>query len=160
MFTIKRQPDASTFLTQAGPFLERQEAAHNLIFGLAADLVIDPQRFGEMPVYLATIEDSATGEVVGAALRTPPRALLISLLESQHRDAALTALAADLATVGIPLTGVTAPTDVASLFAGHWAAQSGHQARVRLPMRIYALTAVRHPQGVSGRWRLGTVCGL
>jgi hypothetical protein len=30
--------------TQAGPFLERREAEHNLLFGIAATLIADPQR--------------------------------------------------------------------------------------------------------------------
>ena len=42
---VERFNDAQVFLDEAGPYLAEHEAEHNLLFGIASTLVVDPDRF-------------------------------------------------------------------------------------------------------------------
>ena len=41
---VERLAGAQAFLDVAGPFLAEREAEHNLLFGIAANLIRDPDR--------------------------------------------------------------------------------------------------------------------
>lgn len=69
MIRVHRAGDAATFLAEAGPFLTRREAEHNLILGICSGLGLDPASDEEPPSWRTR---SATGDVVAVALRTPP----------------------------------------------------------------------------------------
>ena len=73
---VERLPDARAFLEAAGPFLERREAEHNLLFGIAATLMTDPDRPMTAPPLFAVVRRA--GEVVAAALMTPPFNVVLS----------------------------------------------------------------------------------
>jgi hypothetical protein len=66
---VRRVEDASAFRDAVTPLLMRDEARHNLFLGLASALVERPDRCPDRELWL--VEDG--GDVVGAALRTPPR---------------------------------------------------------------------------------------
>ena len=66
------------YLREAGPFLEAREAEHNLIFGIASGYLADPTQYAGAP-YLAAVLDGA--RVVGAALRTPPWRIILSVFD-------------------------------------------------------------------------------
>ena len=72
---VQRFADAQLFLDETGPFLAEREAEHNLMFGIAATLIIDPSRWHDRP-YLGAIKRD--GEVVAAALMTPPWNVVMS----------------------------------------------------------------------------------
>ena len=78
---VERLPDARAFLDAAGVFLERREAEHNLLFGIAANLVVDPGRSMTAPPQFAVVR--RTDEVVAAAVMTPPFNLVLSLTDDQ-----------------------------------------------------------------------------
>jgi hypothetical protein len=42
---VQRFDDAQTFPDEAGPLLVVHEAGHNLTFGIASTIVVDPDRF-------------------------------------------------------------------------------------------------------------------
>ena len=100
---VIRSASIAEYLSHAGPFLEAREAEHNLIFGIASNAQADPSQFGTP--YLAAVLDG--GRVVGAALRTPPWRIVLSVFDVDARAVA-DALAADL--VGQPLPGMVGPT--------------------------------------------------
>jgi predicted GNAT family acetyltransferase len=147
---LRRFPSATAFMAVAGPFLEAREAEHNLIFGICAGLEADAAALNPSRVrapadepYFAVVSDR--GHVVGAALRTPPRDLVLSELDD---DAAVSALVEDL--VGEPLPGVIGPKKHAAAFAQAWLRRSGSAARWAMGERIFRLTEVKPPRTAPG----------
>ena len=64
-------PDA--FLERAGALLLADEARHNLAFGIVATARAHPELYPEFRGWVAR----TGGEVVGAALRTPPHNVVL-----------------------------------------------------------------------------------
>jgi predicted GNAT family acetyltransferase len=143
--------DVGLFMEKASPLLLAHEAHNNLLFGLSADVRHNPATYSDMPVVLRAVEDD--GAVVLAALQTPPYRLVLS-----HTDrlAATALLASALFAEGHRLPGVAGPRPVAEAFAQNWAAHAGVRVEVGMNQRIYQLTAVRHPEAVSGHFRLAS----
>ena len=91
------------------------------------------------------------GEVVAAALMTPPFNVVVSWTD--HPDA-VPALAGDLAEAGIALPGITAPPEIARAFGDAWAARGGPIAHRTMAERIYRLERVTAPRDVPGTLRI------
>ena len=147
---VQRFADAQLFLDETGPFLAEREAEHNLMFGIAATLIIDPSRWRDRP-YLAAVRRD--GEVSAAALMTPPWNVVMSTTEDPD---AITALAHDLDRSGLAVPGVTASVDIARRFSQVWAERHGLTARRTMAERVYRADRITHPDGVDGSLRLGT----
>ncbi|MDZ4718099.1 MAG: GNAT family N-acetyltransferase [Roseiflexaceae bacterium] len=148
---IQRWPHAAAFLERAGSFLEQREAAHNILLGLSAELVVNPQLFGREPPYFATAE--IDGTVVLAMLRTPPHPLSISYAAPNVDDSVFDALVDDLATDAINLNGVSGPSEATGRFAARWCSRTNQTSRVKVALRIYQLTRVDAPSGIPGALR-------
>jgi uncharacterized protein len=146
---VERLPDAQAFLDTAGPFLADREAAHNLLFGIAANLVADPDRPMPAPPFFAAVRRD--DEVVAAALMTPPFNIVLSWTDDAD---AISALAAELDRGRVPVPGVTAPVEVARAFADRWAERHGQTAHRTMAERIYRLERVAAPRGVPGTLRI------
>jgi GNAT superfamily N-acetyltransferase len=131
------------FLSHAGPFLEAREAEHNLIFGIASNVQADPTQFGTP--YLAAVVDG--NRVVGAALRTPPWRVVLSVFDVDARAVA-EALAADL--VGQQVPGMVGPTASTEPFAFAWAARTGAKATLTRHERSFRLRHVIPPRPAPG----------
>jgi predicted GNAT family acetyltransferase len=147
---VERFSDAQAFSDAAGPFLAEHEAEHNLLFGIAATLIIDSERYREEP-YLAAVRRD--GEVVAAAVMTPPFNVVLSM--TGDRDA-LIAFGRDLVKNRLPVPGVTAPVDVARRFADLWTQRHGLTAKRAFAQRIYRLERVTQPIDVPGTVRTAT----
>jgi predicted GNAT family acetyltransferase len=147
---LHRSPTVDDFLAHAGSFLAAREAAHNLLFGITANLAADPT-ISDGPPYLATV--SRGGTVVAAALRTPPWNLVLSEVDDL---AALDDIVEDLAVdpQAAPLTGVAGPAGVAEAFADRWSARTGFPNRRGIAERIFSLTTVRPPRPAPGHLRI------
>jgi uncharacterized protein len=148
---VQRFADAQLFLDETGPFLAEREAEHNLMFGIAATLIIDPSRWRDRP-YLAAIKRD--GEVVAAALMTPPWNVAMSTTEDPD---AIAALAHDLDRSRLTVPGVTASVDVARRFSQVWAGRHGLTARRTMAERIYRADRITPPSDVLGTVRLGSI---
>lgn len=148
---VERLPDAQAFLDAAGPFLADREAEHNLLFGIAANLIADPDRPLTAPPYFAAIRRD--DEVVAAALMTPPFNVVVSWTEDPD---AIAALAADLDRGRISVPGITAPVDVARAFSERWAERHGVTAHRTIAERIYRVEHVTSPHDVPGSLRIAT----
>ena len=146
---VELLPDARTFLDAAGPFLGRREAEHNLLFGIAANLVDDPDRPMTAPPLFAVVRRGA--EVVSAALMTPPFKIVLSWTDDPD---AMPALAQALRDAGIAIPGLTAPPEVARAFADAWTGPGAGRARRTMAERIYRLERVIPPRGVEGALRI------
>jgi predicted GNAT family acetyltransferase len=143
---VERFESVGAFLAAAAGFLAPREAEHNLIYGICASLEAWPDAFERPPDLLLA---RANGRVVLAALRTPPRQLVLSEVDD---PTALDVLAEELA--GADLSGVVGPREHVGRFAERWALTTGRTARLRLRERMFRLTAVRPPRPVAGQLRV------
>ena len=90
---VKDLEDPGAFLETASSLLLADEARNNLILGIAGTLRHHPSVYDEYRLWL--VEDG--GQIVGAALQTPPYNLVLS---RPRDDEVLVALAEALATKG------------------------------------------------------------
>jgi predicted GNAT family acetyltransferase len=125
---VERLDDAAAFLREAGALLLRDEARHNLILGIAGTIVASPGRYRERSFWL--VRDG--GEVVGAALRTPPYNLALAQPAEPEAIAVLAQAIAD------ELPGVIGAVPEVDEFGAAWPAD----ARVVREQGVYALHAV------------------
>lgn len=164
--------NAAAFLQTAQALLEANEAANNLMLGLALRLARSPAP-AENPPYFATVHD-AEGIAI-AALMTPPHNLLVYSDRSALGDSPAYLLR-DLLGRSFLVPGALGPATVARAFAEAWPAVSGRAYRMGMHMRVYELRHVAHPRYSPGhlrpageadaelvmRWALAftTECGL
>jgi GNAT superfamily N-acetyltransferase len=141
---VIRYGSVAAYLDGAGPFLEAREAEHNLIFGIASQLQQDPTQYMSSP-YLAAVVDG--DRVVGAALRTRPWRLVLSVFDVDAAAVA-DALVEDL--LDDPLPGMVGPTASATAFAGAWTARTGAAAHLTRHERSFQLRHVIPPRPAPG----------
>jgi predicted GNAT family acetyltransferase len=148
---VERLADARAFLDSAGPFLAEHEAEHNLLFGIAATVITDPDRAMTAPPYFAAVRRD--DDVVGAALMTPPFNLVVSLIDDPE---AVPALAADLERGRVHVPGITGPVEVARAFNDLWADRHSVTAQRSVAERIYRAARIVPPRAVPGSTRIAT----
>jgi predicted GNAT family acetyltransferase len=142
-----RLDDATAFLSEAEPFLLADEARHNLILGIAGTIRDAPDLYPLRNLWL--VRDG--GEVVAAALRTPPFNLVLA------RPRSTTALAALAETVaGEEIPGVVGTEPEVHEFAEAWSRHSGTPGRVDMRQGVYALDQVELVPTVPGSARVAT----
>jgi uncharacterized protein len=140
---VQRLDDPAAFLDAAMPLLLADEARHNLILGLAGTLRDDPSAYPDYRLWIA--EDH--GVVVGAALRTPPRHLVLS------RPTTKSALEALAAAIDDELPGLVAGRPEAEGFAEQWSAKTGTRWRISRGQAVYALDRVCPVRSAPGKAR-------
>jgi uncharacterized protein len=138
---------AEEFLAAASRLLLRDEARHNLIFGVCATLREAPATFPNFGLW--TVEDES--EILGAALMTEPFNLLVA---KPHAEAALGVLAKELHRRGVRPPGVGGALPEAADFAAAWEEHGGASGRVRMRQGIYRAVEAVLPEGVRGRMRM------
>ena len=148
MIRVHRPPDARSFLAEAGPFLGEREAENNLLLGIGSSLLRGPSPFGDGPPYFAVVEDD--GQVIGAALRTPPHNLVLSESDDTTWIGPLVDDARDAMS---SLPGVIGPSPGASAFARGWCEVTDGAATRRMANRIYRASIATPPAGVAGAMR-------
>jgi predicted GNAT family acetyltransferase len=142
--------DAEAFAAVAAPFLaaelEREQLARIL------DGVLKG-RYGEQRNYFATVLD-ADGELVAAALRTPPHSLNCTRLPD---PASLAIELIDLWLARDPdVVGVGAEPETARAIAAAWARRTDGESELHVRMAMHAASAIEDPpRPVPGRLRLG-----
>ena len=131
------------------PFLLRAPARHNLFLGILDTLQRHPTTY---PVFhLWVVEDD--GEVVGAALQTPPHNIALA---QPGAPGAVDALVAAIGGAGIRPPGVVGGVEEAQAFADAWCARLGGDHRAINRQGVYELTAVRDAGAAEGAARLAT----
>jgi len=144
---VKEFESPRAFLESTASLLLEDEARNNLILGIAGTLDQHPSVYREFGLWL--IEDGG-GQVVGAALQTPPYNLVVG---RPRNDDALVALADSLAAQGAELPGVTGAVPEVDTFAECWSARTRLPPRRRMAHLVYRLTELRPAEGVRGHAR-------
>jgi predicted GNAT family acetyltransferase len=146
VITVKRTDDAAAFLAEAGELLLADEARHNLLLGIAGTVRDSPDLYPLRSFWLAR----HGGQVVGAAMRTPPYNLILARPSS---PAALEALAD---AVSEELPGVVGCVPESEEFAELWATRAGIRARTNMRQGVYALEQVEPLSPAPGSPRVAT----
>ena len=139
---VEATTGAGAFLERAGRLLLEDEARHNLAFGIAAATLDHPDVYGEFRGWV--LHDA--GDVVGAALRTPPYNLVLA------RAAVGGALEALAAAIEDELPGVVGAVPEVDVFAAAWSARRGVTPATSFDQRIYAMEGLL-PAPRRGRCR-------
>lgn len=145
---VRWHPTAASFLDVAGEALLRDEARYNLIVGIASR-VKEGRRYSPEPPYFLTVHEE--GDVLLAALRTPPHPLLLAVLNP--RSGALELLVDHLLEKDPALPRVNGFLPHAKEFASLWAHRQGVRAEEEMRLRVYELQEVFPPAGVPGEPR-------
>lgn len=142
--------NAASFLDASLDYLEAQEALNGLMIGLAFRLSQSAPRRRNRP-FLAVVEDS--GELVGAAVMTPPRKLV---LYSHRADCqpVVRALWPTLQDGRWTVPGVLGPAEVADAWAKLWEEENGRSAQPGMRQRVFELRQVRPLPLPPGHLRL------
>ena len=142
---LERPSDVDAFIHVAGEFLLEHEAENCLPLGIA-----DSIRAGDYPeAYFAILRDGDT--IVGAALRTPPFSVRLSVPFAVN---AMPRLVDDLFVIAPDLRGVGAEVSVARAFAERWTERTGTVARRQMAERIFRLERVITTHPVPGSMRV------
>jgi uncharacterized protein len=137
---------ADQFLGVTRDWLMREEAANNLMLGIALHLKQTP-----VPCYLATVSD--TKGLVLAALQTPPFPITL-FSPNEGSEEALELLARDLLELEAPIQEASGRVNVAERFAGCWSRLKNVKYRVQMKMRVYELREVSRPLTSEGHFRI------
>ena len=144
--------DPRWFLDEGADFLLSDPVVNSVLLSNATNLAAlpDPDAAPAAWALLREDETAANGSVVlGAAMRTPPRGIVISRLPAGGAATLTEALlptCADAPTVGGPAPDVEE-------FAQLWSSRLGRGVTVGIQQRIYQLDRVFPVTGVSGRPR-------
>lgn len=144
---MHRFTGAEAFADAAFAYLERDEAAHNIFFGVTGDIVEYPRRYpGDN--YFATVEEGA--EIQMALMQTPPHNLILSRSVS---DEAIRRAALEVADSGRELPGILSSPTEAEVFIEAYRQACGVNMGVASRQRIYQARRVEPPNGVAGAFR-------
>lgn len=147
---LVRYTDARLFCDRVLPFLLQHEAENNLMIGIALRLADGTGMWGDEPPLLCAIE--VGGQVVAAALQTPPYHLQLTRMD----EAMMTALVAYLRAVGHVLPGVLGPEASVDAFATLWTAGTRTVMQHEQGMGVYQLDRVLPPAPVGGHAEFAT----
>jgi predicted GNAT family acetyltransferase len=136
-------PGPAPLLAAAGAYL-RQERFSASVLAVVARRVAASESIGEPGALWATVRHD--GEVVGAAMQTPPWNMFLARMPPP----AAAALADAVADAGRALPGVTGEAATVSAFAARWRQRTGRDSQVRVRERLYVLAELVAPTDVPG----------
>ncbi|MBX7449304.1 GNAT family N-acetyltransferase [Mycolicibacterium sp. 3033] len=140
---VRDHDDAESFLAHAHALYARDPIRHTVELTVLAAGVADD-------ALLLTVHDG--GDVVGAALQTPPYPLVVTGLPDETIDSAVQFVAG----AHPDLCGVRGLRERAQRFAAAWQAHLEVRSHVNVEETLYRLGALMHPVGVPGTQRLAT----
>lgn len=130
--------DATEFAERTAGFLVRRPVEHNVLATVLAGL--EPGGCTDRLVF-AWVASGASGKVLGAALRTPPRRLLASTMVAEVAERLMPALLE----TDPELPGINGPQPAASYLAEAWRRCSGGTVEAGMSQAIYWLSRVNEP---------------
>ena len=152
MVEIQSHNDANELISLSGAYLELNESENNLPIGLAYRLAKNPRYYGpESPLLLSILEQS---RVIGVAIMTPPRRLILSRFESSV-EVAMVHLTRYLRGIDTPIPGVTGPATEAQALSECWTEEiTGVSSKVVMQMRVFEARTVADVPPSRGKLRL------
>ena len=132
---IRSHNHASALISLSGTYLEQHESENNLPIGLAYKLSEAPHYYGsKSPLLLSILEDE---RVVGVAIMTPPRRIILSKIDTEVR-VAMRQLVHHLRGINKRIPGVVGPAAEAQAFSDCWREETlSVSARVAMRMRVF-----------------------
>jgi uncharacterized protein len=147
---LKTFQSASEFLKETQPTLDENEAANNLMYGLALRMQRQPERI-QIPPYYAVVRRKRG--LQAAALMTPPHNLVVLSTNNDYSIEAFDLVARSLRQQAWPVPGVLGARDAALAFARVWQQLSGQSYNRGMHERVYELRKVTPPPPTPGRMR-------
>jgi predicted GNAT family acetyltransferase len=145
--TIVLHNSSVHLLERAGDWLRQSEAENNLILGLCSQLAESPVPESDAPWWLSV---EHAGAILGVAIMTPPRNLLITRLAASEIDNLIDFLLSHAA----PVPGVAGPSEDAAALARRWSHKTGQRCSLHSSQRIYACHQVQIRPASDGRMRV------
>ena len=137
MIEIISHNHASELISLSGDYLEQNESEHNLPIGLAYRLAENPYYYtSALPFLLSILEQ---GRVVGVAVITPPRKIILSKIDTDIQTA-VACLVDHLRGTDVRIPGVVGPAVEAQTFSDCWV-KSGIDVSAKLNKRMRAFEA-------------------
>ncbi|NUM52648.1 MAG: GNAT family N-acetyltransferase [Candidatus Hydrogenedentes bacterium] len=131
--------DLATFDAIVRPFLLRNEAENNVMLGVLRRRLAALRNGVQLdvePPLLCIIANG--GDVVGAAIQTPPYGLNLTQLCPDASDALVEALSSR----SVMLNGVHGPSELAASFASVWTTRHGLTITLHKPLFLYKLNTL------------------
>jgi uncharacterized protein len=154
---IETFANAADFLNQVEPALQANEAANNLMYGLAIRARDVPAAFQVAPFFCVAQHQ---GQVLAAAMMTPPYNLVVFSQGGETMPAALERIAENLIQNKWHVPGVLGPNQPALAFADVWQARTGVAYSIAMHERVYELRQVIPPPQPIGSMRMATLADL
>jgi hypothetical protein len=145
------EPDVQTFAARGLAWIERDPVLNTLPATITRSRMMGPNPSDSAPPLWITAE-SSEGEVIGAAVRTPPRPVVLPALDAAVAENLADFLARQPSAAGLP--GVNGAKEAATAFARRWARLAGCSIRTETDLRLYRLERLEPPAAVPGLWRL------
>ena len=155
--TVTCTHDPARFVERAGTLLLAHPVEHSVLLTRSAQALeqtnsdAGPRRDVEPDLWLWVEDDQ--GQVVAAAMQTPPYPVALSLASPE----AVVALAGEVRRRRPEVPGVGGLLPGPWRFAERWAELGGGAAQVHTRLGLYAADAVTAPTGVAGSHRLAQV---
>jgi predicted GNAT family acetyltransferase len=143
---VRLHRDVAEFTALTRPLLEADPIRHTIALTVLALLPRVPEGDEGPPVLLSVHRD---GVLAAAAVRTPPRDLIVSGLPADCASAAVEVLAPRYP----HLPGAVGPRSEAEAFAQCWSACTGASVHERMALRTFALHRLTPPERVPGAAR-------
>ena len=152
MIEIITHNHASELISRSGTYLERHESENNLPIGLVYRLSESPHYYGsKSPLLLSILEQE---KVVGVAIMTPPRRIILSRIDTEVR-VAISHLVQHLRGTHTRTPGVVGPSVEAQAFSDCWVEGAfGVSARVVMRLRVFEARKVTDISLSPGKLRL------
>lgn len=141
--TVVVTRDPQKFADHIGGFLLGRPIEHNVLATVMATLDLTENDCAPL---FAWVQGGESGEVVAAALRTPPRPLLASTMSAKSAEA----LMPGLLELDPELPGVNGPQPAASHIADAWRRCTGGTVEPGMKQRIYWLSHAGEPRHRPG----------
>lgn len=144
---LKRYSDADYFLNDNHQLLFANEAANNLIIGIANKLSASKEQSNAL---MCSVKEH--DKILLASVMTPPRHLVVT--SSEMNEQAISLIINDLITNKTEIPGVLAENTLADVFCKRWGEKTGDESRLLRRMRAYQLLKCREINLSSGQMRL------
>jgi GNAT superfamily N-acetyltransferase len=145
---VERHADPAAFAAVVTPLLLRDEARYNLLLAIVGRLV-DGDAWGDEPPVLLSLHDGPDGDVVGAAVMTPPFHLIADAVPPEHAAALVDWLVAEPIHVPGTIGGAATTTPLGDRLC----ALTGRTPRLSREEGLYRLTTLVPPRPVPGALR-------